>query len=112
MDPDGTILTANAALEAMFGWPPGSLVGQPFQCWCPTVRAGSYGRRRDGSSFPVELTINQVQTVVGQRAIGFVTDITERLRAGERLRESEQRQGWRSMRPRLARGAGTRPRTS
>jgi PAS domain S-box-containing protein len=114
IDSDGTILTANAALEAMFGWEPGSLAGQPIDVLLPRAvrerhrrhqaeyfaaprsRVMAQGRellgqRRDGSSFPVEISLNQVQTVVGQRAIAFVTDITERQRASERLRDSEQR---------------------
>jgi PAS domain S-box-containing protein len=92
IDPDGTIVTANAALEAMFAWAPGSLAGQPIDVLLPMAQGRELlGRRRDGSSFPIEVSLSQVQTAVGQRAIAFVTDITERRRASERLRDSEQR---------------------
>ena len=42
------------------------------------------GRRKDGSEFPVEISLNVVHTHRGKLVIAFVTDITER-RAMERV---------------------------
>jgi len=37
------------------------------------------GRRRDGTEFPVEISLSYVRTSRGVRVMAFVTDITERL---------------------------------
>ena len=53
------------------------------------------GERRDGTTFPIEVSLNHVATPSGGRAIAFVTDITARKRAEaalqERTLELEQR---------------------
>jgi two-component system, LuxR family, sensor kinase FixL len=46
-------------------------------------------RRKDGSIFPCELAVGQVQGAVPPRFIGFIRDITLRKLADERLRRSE-----------------------
>lgn len=95
VDADGVIVSANQAFEAMFGWPAGELIGQQVgRMMPPTLLDGPesqasrelVGVRRDGSRFPVEVTINYVPTPNGERAFTFVTDITERHRAAEALR--------------------------
>lgn len=48
-------------------------------------------RRRDGSTYPVEVTTNLVEFDGKQYGISFVKDITERKRAEAALRESEQK---------------------
>ncbi len=48
------------------------------------------GRRKDGSEFPVEVSLSQFETEDGSLAVSFVTDITERKRAEAALRKSEQ----------------------
>jgi PAS domain S-box-containing protein len=86
LDARGTILMANRALETMFGWPPGALSGQSIEQlvpgWFRDRPSGggldTLGWRRDGSTFPIEVSVNQVPTSDGGRAIAFVTDITER----------------------------------
>ena len=45
------------------------------------------GRRQDGSTFPIEVSLNHVPTSDGGRAIAFVTDITERRQAALALQE-------------------------
>jgi signal transduction histidine kinase/CheY-like chemotaxis protein len=52
-------------------------------------RAGVHlvGVRRDGSTFPIEVSVNHVPTAAGGRAFAFVTDITDRQRAAAVLEQ-------------------------
>ena len=51
----------------------------------------SHQRRKDGSALPVEVTLGPVQLPSGTAVMGIVRDITQRQRAAEALRESEER---------------------
>ena len=110
VDAQGMIATANRALEAMFGWAPGALVGQSIEQLVPQFSRDAHaglrakyfgspsprlmgggivlvGQRKDGSTFPIEVSLNHVSTSAGGQAIAFVTDITERRQAAEALQE-------------------------
>jgi PAS domain S-box-containing protein len=95
VDDNGTIATANHAFEAMFRWPAGELIGQPINRLMPSVFRGRRRRGglhlvgicRDGSTFPIEVSLNHVATPSGGRAFAFVTDITDRQRAASALQE-------------------------
>jgi PAS domain S-box-containing protein len=112
VDAHGTIVTANAALETMFGWAPGALVGRSVEelmsedlrdrharhraeyFAAPRSRPMGIlqhlvGRRRDGTACPVEVSLNHVATQQGGVAIAFVTDITEREKATARLERAQ-----------------------
>jgi PAS domain S-box-containing protein len=110
VDAQATIVTANRALEAMFGWASGELVGQSIERLVPPsvrdahvqhwtgyfaapgpspmgVNRELVGQRKDGSTFPVDVNLNHVATARGGHAIAFVTDITDRKRAEAALQE-------------------------
>jgi PAS domain S-box-containing protein len=100
VDANGVILTANRALEAMFGWSADDLIGERVELLLPSSlrdaaprprqKGGGFelvGKRRDGSTFPIEVSLNHVPTADGGRAIAFVTDITERQRAASVLQD-------------------------
>lgn len=56
-----------------------------------SVTHHSTHRRRDGTTFPVEITANSIDFFGKSYGISFVTDITNRKQAEESLRESESR---------------------
>lgn len=110
VDARGVIMTANRALEVMFGWAAGELIGQRIEQLLPSSfrdahvqhRIGYFaaprarlmggglhlvGERKDGSSFPIEVSLNHVPTRGGGRTFAFVTDITDRQRAASALYE-------------------------
>lgn len=105
----GEILSVNAQTEKIFGYPRELLVGQSVEILVPdrfkaehpknrssffadpVVRpmgAGRdlFGRRSDGSEFPVEIGLVPIETADGPAVVGSIVDITERKRAEERFR--------------------------
>jgi len=110
----GVIESVNPAVEKIFGYASDELIGQNVKVLMPNpyhaehdsylgnyIRTGQrkiigigrevLGRRRDGSNFPVDLTVSEVQH--GDRRIftGIVRDITQRKRSEQALRDSEAR---------------------
>ena len=89
LDAQGRILMANSAVETMFGWARGELIGQRLEQLVPSlaVQRDFMGQRKNGSTFPIEFSLNEVSTSDGRRAIAFVTDMTERRRAEAALHD-------------------------
>ena len=105
-DSKGIIRQLNPRGQDLFGYHEMELVGQPIEVLVPNRfryrheahRSAFFtapksrmmgrgmevaGRRKDGSEFPAEISLNVVHTHRGKQVIAFVTDITER-RAMER----------------------------
>jgi PAS domain S-box-containing protein len=96
LDDQGIIVTANQAFNTMFGWWPGSSIGERIERMMPSAVHGEHalrgsqqlvGTRRDGSAFPIEVSMTHVPTQGGGRTFAFVTDITERERAEAALQQ-------------------------
>jgi len=112
-DAAGRIVLVNAQTERMFGYTRAELIGQPVELLIPTrareahVRhRGDYtaaphvrsmgksldlaGLKKDGTEFPVEVSLSCVQSDEGTLAIAFIIDISERLAFQRAARQADK----------------------
>jgi diguanylate cyclase (GGDEF)-like protein/PAS domain S-box-containing protein len=101
IDLDGRIESVNPAVERLFGYRPSDLVGRPFSgLVAPDDSATSFlvggsfelplgteltGRRADGTTFPLELSVDQLQLGAHTLATVVARDVTERRIFEQRL---------------------------
>ena len=113
VDEHQNIVLVNAATEKMFGYTPEELIGKPLDLLIPEEsreRHAEYHRayvanaqsrpmgirlelkalRKDGTTFPVEIGLNVIDTPQGRLGVAFVNDITERKRIEDLLRQKER----------------------
>src|SRR5438876_1433208 len=104
VDSAGVISFANARAETVFGYSLSELIGHPIETLVPerfrdrhpgyrksffsepssrAMGAGRdlFGRRKDGSEFPVEVGLNPIHTTEGLSVLASVIDITARKQA-------------------------------
>jgi diguanylate cyclase (GGDEF)-like protein/PAS domain S-box-containing protein len=104
---EGEIVLVNAQTERLFGYPREELFGMRVEMLVPDRFRGAhaghrsgystdpharamgeglelYARRKDGTEFPVEISLSPLKTEAGMLVSGAVRDISERTRAEER----------------------------
>ena len=93
---DGSVELANEMAGAMFGYDRQELLGQPLEMLLPAFRNRSMGevsdlqgRRKDGSVFPIEVSLTHLETSRGPLTFCFLTDISLRKQAEMQLKKSE-----------------------
>lgn len=103
VDRGGRIRDANAEAERLFGWSREEMEGQPIEILVPEDVRGSHvghrdryasqparrpmgigmeltARRRDGSTFPVEISLNQMDGNPERYTVATVRDVSDRKR--------------------------------
>ncbi len=111
---DGRIDLVNRSAEKMFGYHRREMLGQPIEMLLPdnlrtrhtrhrrdffahprTRLMGQgldlFARRKDGTTFPVEISLSHIEPEDDIVAVAFISDITERKRAEEARRVIEER---------------------
>ena len=113
VDQTGTIVQLNSQTQELFGYDRDQLMGQKIEMLVPdryrrqhqhhrknfaevpkTRRMGAdldlYGRRRNGSEFPVEISLSPVSTERGTFVLSAIRDISDRKRMAEELRRANE----------------------
>ncbi len=110
----GRIILVNGQAEALFDYKREELLGKPIETLLPkrfqaehakhrknyitepktrTMGAGLelYASKSDGTEFPVEISLSPLETEEGTFAMSAIRDITDRKKAQELLRRSDER---------------------
>lgn len=110
---DGLIVQVNSQTEALFGYTRDELIGQSVEILVPETkrqqhrshrkdfhqeprvrRMGSgldlHGKRRDGSEFPVEVSLSPVFSDLGTITLSAIRDVSDRRRVEQELRHANE----------------------
>lgn len=108
-DSEGNLMMVNPSAERMFGYEKGELIGQKVEVLIPLRYASNHlhhrasfhdnphprsmgkgfdlhGKRKDGTEFPVEVSLSPFISGKKQYVIAFIIDITQRKHAEDKLK--------------------------
>jgi len=114
LDHEGRIVLLNRMAEQLFGYTREELLGQTVETLVPEAIRNAHlrhrsqylnqpvtrpmgsglkleARRKDGSLFPVEISLSPVKSSTGSRVTAIIRDVTERKKLEESQRVAEQR---------------------
>jgi PAS domain S-box-containing protein len=114
LDPEGRIVLLNRMAEQLFGYTREEMLAQTVDALVPEALRGAHkghraryhshpvtrpmgsglkleARRKDGSHFPVEISLSSVKSGDGFRVTAIIRDITERREMESRLRATEEK---------------------
>src|SRR5207253_3734120 len=113
IDNQGSLLVFNPACERLFGYRPDEVIGNIVKMLMPPIFADShdnylhnykrtrerkiigigrevFGQRKDGTVFPLYLSVGEAKNSGEQIFVGIVHDLTERRETEESLRRSQR----------------------
>ena len=113
IDDDGTVRSFNQAAEGIFGYAADEVIGNNVRMLMPEPYHSSHdgylrnylssgdaqiigigrevvGRRQDGSTFPMDLAVSEMEVHGNRMFVGLTRDITERKRAEQELQVAKE----------------------
>src|SRR6266700_3307070 len=113
IDADGSVLMFNPACEKLFGYSAAEVMGQNVKMLMPARYSTEHdrypdnygrtgvkkvigigrevvGRRKDGTTFPMDLSVGEAKENGQSIFVGIIHDLTERTRADQAVRDSER----------------------